>query len=99
MSIAKFIHNLKHQTAQELTSELRERALASGWDKDVVDNIRVEYKDQKMGVHVHPDYADRAFKHEFGSVNSQPTAAIRKLNNDREASKRVVSRALRGGKR
>jgi len=99
MSIAKFIHNLKHQTAQELTSELRNRALSSGWDKDVVNNIRVEYKDQKMGVHVHPDYAEQAFKHEFGTENSRPTAVIRKLNNDREASRRVVSRALRGGKK
>jgi hypothetical protein len=99
MSIAKFIDNLKHQTAKELTSELRSRALASGWDKDVVSNTRVEYTGGKMAVNTHPDYEERAFKHEFGTEHTRPTAVIRKLNNDREASKQVVSRAVRGGKK
>lgn len=99
MSIAKFIHNLSHQTATELTAELRDRALAHGWDKDVVNNMRVEYSNDKMKVTVHPDYAERAFKHEFGTETAAPSAVIRKLGNDREASGVVISRALKGEKK
>jgi len=99
MSIAKFIQNLSHQTAHELTAELRDRALAHGWDKDVVDNMRVEYAENKMKVTVHPDYAERAFKHEFGTETTAPSAVIRKLGNDRSTSGVVISRALKGDKK
>lgn len=99
MSVAKFIQNLSHQTAKELTSELRERASANGWDKEVVDNMHVEYTDKKMKVNIHPDYAERAFKHEFGTETTRPSAVIRKLGNDRNAGKLVISRALKGGKK
>lgn len=94
MSFAKFVDNLAHQTAKELTSELRERALKSGWDHDVVAHMHVEYSDKQMKVNVHPDYAERAFKHEFGTETTSPSAAIRKLNNDREATSLVIRRAL-----
>jgi hypothetical protein len=97
MSFEKFLEKLSHQAASELTKELRERALNGGWDKEVVDNLHVEYTDKTMRVQVHPDYAERAFKHEFGDGNSRPSAIVRKLGSDREVSKKVIGQALRGG--
>lgn len=67
-------------TAKDMTEELRKNALNSGWHKDVVENMSVEY-DDGFKVKVHPDYEERAFKHEFGSPGVSPTAVIRKYQN------------------
>lgn len=68
-------------TARSVQRQLRRSALEHGWDPKVVANTRVVYKDNQYSVVVSPKYADKAFVHEFGNENEQPTAVVRKLNN------------------
>lgn len=71
-----------HDTANDMTEELRNNALSSGWHKDVVNNMSVKYSENDgFVVDIHPDYSERAFIHEFGSPGNTPTAVIRKFKN------------------
>lgn len=71
-----------HDTANDMTEELRSDALNNGWHKDVVNNMSVKYSDDSgFVVDIHPDYSERAFIHEFGSPGRNPTAVIRKFKN------------------
>jgi len=75
-------HKAAHSTAEFMTGELRRSALEHGWHPDVVANMHVNYDGEEFKVHVHPEYRDRAFVHEFGDENNRPTAVIRKYDND-----------------
>lgn len=75
----------QQDTARYMTRQLRNSALNAGWDADVVQNLHVVNEDGKFQTKVHPDYADRAFVHEFGNETTRPTAAIRKFGNDGDA--------------
>jgi hypothetical protein len=71
-----------HDTAKDMTEELRQNALDGGWHADVVNNMSVKYSENDgFVVDIHPDYSDRAFMHEFGSPGKPPTAVIRKYRN------------------
>jgi hypothetical protein len=69
--------------ASSLTTKLRESALEHGWDRDVVANLHVVHNNGSFDVHVHPDYKDRAFVHEYGNESVRPTAVIRKFSNQK----------------
>lgn len=69
-------------TSAQMTEQLRQSALKSGWDKDVVANMQVKHDGTKFNVHIHPDYNSRAFVHEYGSESVRPTAVLRKFSND-----------------
>lgn len=71
-----------HDTARIMTSQLRQHALESGWDADVVNNLSVINKNGKFTTDIHPSYANRAFTHEYGDEHNRPTATIRKYLND-----------------
>ena len=84
-----------HDTAKDMTADLRKDALSHGWHKDVVNNMHVEYSDEAgFTVKVHPDFHDRAFLHEFGSPGNQPTAVIRKYSNRDNVSNDVIIKHL-----
>jgi hypothetical protein len=68
-------------TATSMTMELRKNALNAGWEKDVVDNMKVKYGKSGFKVRIHPDYQYRAHVHEYGTETKKPTAVIRKYNN------------------
>jgi len=84
--------NALRDTAGNMTAELRKDAIDHGWHQDVVNNMRVEYSDEAgFKVKIHPDYHDRAFKHEYGQPGTQPTAVIRKFRNrDTESDKDFI---------
>jgi hypothetical protein len=65
-----------------MQGEIRKSAISHGWDKKVVSNLHVRFQDNKFNVYVHDKYLGDAFTHEFGSETKQPTAAIRKYNNN-----------------
>jgi hypothetical protein len=88
-------------TAVSMTNQLRQSALKSGWDKDVVANMHVQHSDGKFNVHVSPEYKDRAFVHEFGNETVRPTAVIRKFSsNTKEVQQSFMSNIKKhyGGK-
>ena len=72
----------KADTARLMTSQLRQHAHESGWDGDVIDSLQVVHEDGKFRTQIHPDYAARAFTHEYGSETVKPTGTIRKYMND-----------------
>ena len=92
----------KQDTARVLTSQLRQHALNSGWHPEVVDHIAVTNKGGKFTADIHPDYAARAFTHEYGNETTRPTATIRKfLNNPRNintAAMAVINHHLKASK-
>jgi hypothetical protein len=70
-------------TAISLTNKLRQSALEHGWDKTVVSNMHVLHDNGSFNVHVHPEYKDKAFVHEYGNESTRPTAVIRKFSNQK----------------
>ena len=72
----------KQDTARYMTAQLRKQAVHSGWDPEVASTLHVAHEGGKFTAKVHPDYADRAFVHEYGNESVKPTAAIRKFMND-----------------
>lgn len=72
----------KQDTAQYMTAQLRQHAIQNGWDADVANTLQVAHENGKFVAKVHPDYADRAFVHEYGTETVRPTATIRKFMND-----------------
>lgn len=62
-----------------MTVDLRHRALEAGWHPEVASNLHVTFDGKNFNSHVHPDYADRAFEHEFGTENKRGTAVLRKF--------------------
>jgi len=79
--VKQALKKFSDDAAGNLTDKLRQSALAHGWDKDVVAHLTVEHSNNSFNVHVHPDYQDRAFVHEYGSETQRPTAVIRKFSN------------------
>jgi hypothetical protein len=67
--------------ATQMTAELRERALKSGWHPDVVAGLHVKYDGDAYVTQVDPEVSGRAFVHEFGDENTRPTAVLRKYGN------------------
>jgi hypothetical protein len=81
-------------TAASMTMELRGNALKAGWHKEVVDNLQVKHSDGSFSVHVHPDFKDRAFVHEYGDEKSKGTAVIRRYNKP-ESGDKAFMKALK----
>jgi hypothetical protein len=81
-SILNNIHKAAHDTAQFVEGQIRENALAHGWDKKVVENTHVRFQDNKFNVYVHDEYVGAALTHEYGNETARPTAVIRKYDNN-----------------
>jgi hypothetical protein len=89
-------------TAGFMTMQLRQSALQHGWDSDVVAHLHVVHEDGKFKTHVEPEYADRAWVHEYGTEHIRPTAVLRKYSNNPKVAKEAlwhsISHHYEGGK-
>jgi len=92
--LADTVHKAKQDTARFMTQQLRQHVLQHGWDADVAAHLSVVHKDGKLSTEVHPDYADRAFVHEFGNENQRPTAAIRKFANNTQVAEEAFKQLV-----
>lgn len=61
----------------QMTDELRARALDRGWAPEVVNSLYVTREDGAFIAKVSGENSEAAFKHEFGSESSRPTAVLR----------------------
>jgi hypothetical protein len=77
-----------------MTHQLQTSALQHGWDADVVANTRVVFEDGKFSTQVHPDYAERAHKHEYGTEDTRPTGVIRKAVNNPKTGHDVLMSSI-----
>jgi len=71
-----------------MTVDLRHRAMEAGWHPEVVDNLHVKFDGKQFTSHVHPDYAERAFEHEFGTEEKRGTAVLRKFSSNHHDGER-----------
>jgi len=74
------LHKAAHNAASYMTEDLRNKALSAGWHPDVTENLHVTFNGKTFSSHVHPDFHERAFTHEFGKEGVPPTNVLRKFS-------------------
>ena len=79
------VHSALNKASQEttrlLSAHLRTEARKSGWSDDIVRSMHVTYDKDGFKTHVSKAHHDRALDFEYGTTDSQPTAAVRRFNN------------------
>lgn len=76
-----------------MSAHVRAETRASGWPEDIVRGMHVKYTDGQFSVHSHPDHKDDVLNLEYGTPDSQPTAALRRYSNrTSEAQKFLLGR-------
>ena len=91
------------ETAQFMTTQIREDLLAEGLDARMVAKVRYRFFNNKFEIKM-PKKVDKAVKElEFGSSTKPPSAVLRKFaNRTQEAEKFLSQRAvayMAGGKK
>jgi formylmethanofuran:tetrahydromethanopterin formyltransferase len=79
--IHEAIHKASHETSRVASASMRKEAAKSGWSRDVVKNTKVLYDNNEFGVHVKEEHYAAALDHEYGTPDSRPTAAVRRMSN------------------
>jgi len=69
------------ETTRLLSAHLRTEARKSGWSEDVVSSMNVTYGKDGFTSNVSKKHFDKARDFEYGTPNTQPTAAVRRFNN------------------
>ena len=69
------------ETSHFMTAHLQKNAADHGWSPKVIRHMSVDYNGGKFSIKHHPDHADEVHKLEYGTPDSQPTAAMRKFAN------------------
>ena len=80
-----------HETANYMTGHLRAEAEASGWPENITRRMRI---DGSFKVHVHDSHKAEVHNLEYGTPDTQPTAAIRRFNNRTHESEKFLAGRL-----
>ena len=84
------------ETTRFMGAHLRSEARASGWPEKIVRNLHVRHSDGAFTIHGNPTNKAEILNLEYGTPDTQPTAAMRRFNNrQQEAEKFLVNRAMR----
>jgi hypothetical protein len=87
------LEKASHETSRAMTHQLRNEAHASGWPSHVVRKMNVKYGEEGFEAHVHDSHKATAHDHEYGTPDTQPTAAVRRTaNRTQEAEKFLLGR-------
>lgn len=70
-----------HETTRLMSARLRSEAQASGWPSDVSRTLRVSHGKNGFEAHVSKRHYQSAMDLEYGTPNTQPTAAVRRFKN------------------
>lgn len=90
------LHKASLETTRLMSAHLRSEARASGWPDNVVRGMHVTYDDGKFAIRSHPDHMSDVLNLEYGTPDTQPTAAIRRFNNrQHESEKFLLNRAMK----
>lgn len=83
-------------TSRLLSAQMRSEARASGWPNDVVSSLSVSYSKDSFNVNVHKRHYEKVMDLEYGTPETQPTAAIRRtMNRTQSAQTFFVGRLSR----
>ena len=89
------LHKSSVETTRMMSAHLRAETRASGWPEHIVRGMHVSYSDGAFSVHSHPDHRDEILNLEYGTPNTQPTAAIRRYENrTAEAERFLLGRTM-----
>lgn len=75
------LNKASHETTRLLSAHLRTEARKSGWSNDVVNSMNVTYGKDGFNSHVSSKHYEIAQDFEYGTPDTQPTAAVRRFNN------------------
>lgn len=78
------------ETARFMSAHLRAEARACGWPEHIVSSLHVAHSDGVFSVHSHPDHRAEVLNLEYGTPDTQPTAAIRRFNNRQYESEKFL---------
>lgn len=82
------------ETTRMMSAHLRTEAQASGWPSHIVRGLHVTHNKGSFSVNIHKDHRAEAMNLEYGTPDTQPTAAIRRFNNrQQEAERFLIGRA------
>ena len=84
MTLSKFNNAIKaasHETTRLMSAHLRSEAQASGWPSDVSRTLRVSHGSDGFEVNVSKKHYETAMDLEYGTPDTQPTAAVRRFKN------------------
>jgi len=85
-----------HETTRFLSAHLRTEERKSGWSDDVVNSMHVSYSKDGFASHVSKKHFAKAQDLEYGTPDTQPTAAVRRFNNrTAEAQHFLVNRLFK----
>jgi hypothetical protein len=87
------LHQASHETSHFMTAHIRAEAHASGWPSEVTRGLHVKYGENGYQAHVHDSHKEIAHNLEYGTPDTQPTAAVRRYaNRTHEAETFLVGR-------
>jgi len=76
------IETASKETAAFMTAHVKAEANVNNWPSHVVSSLHVTHGKDGFRVKVHPDHRDEALDWEYGTPGRQPTAAMRRFNNN-----------------
>ena len=84
------------ETTRFMGAHLRSEVRASGWPDNVVKNLHVRHSNGAFTIHGDPKQKAEILNLEYGTPDTQPTAAMRRFNNrQQDAEKFLMARAMR----
>lgn len=100
---AEAVSSATHDLARLMTVQVRQRALAEGWEPEVARDIALTFDGSKFDYHLGESHKDRAFVHEFGDERTPPKATIRRhingARNNEENFRQLVNANLKKASR
>lgn len=82
------------ETAEELTTLLRQELTANGWPIEQVMSVSVVYDGKKFDYSFSGDYSESAQSTEFGTEKVRPHPVIRRFFNKTQVFEKVYLRNL-----
>ena len=83
------------ETTRFMGAHLRSEARASGWPEKIVKHLHVRHSGGAFTVHGNPKHKAEIENLEYGTPDTQPTAALRRFNNRQtEAEKFLLARTM-----
>lgn len=84
MTLSKFNNAVKaagQETTRLMSAHLRSEAQASGWPASVSRSLRISHGNDGFNVHIPKKHYETVMDLEYGTTETQPTAAIRRFKN------------------
>lgn len=83
-------------TAVVMTAQLRKECVASGWSPSLANRLSVRYVNNEFKVNIPEDIKEEISNLEYGTPNTQPTAAIRRFANRPETAESFLLKRAKG---